>query len=161
MSGTFQTGASSIDLSGPPWNTTAVIRIYVQNTSGQFSVYTDPQGMMLLDPPEISSARKTSTGIYVFMTNGSDSGTKFTDGLESRPLPVTWMKGSPPASITYGKVRSDRLAFSMKNEWDHDDTQRYEFDIHLELPDGTISRLNLGADPVILEAGELPPDGLI
>ena len=156
MTGPFETGSSSIDLSGPPWNVVEVKTLYILHQGASTTMYTDPEHTELFEPPEFIVPRGVATGIYAYIAADSDPGTKFSDGLSGRKNTLYWTAGNPPPSVTYGKVKADRTAFSFKVDWDHEDSEAHEFNITVITPDGRSVKLLV--DPTIVEEPEIPPD---
>lgn len=156
MTGPFETGSSSINLDGPPWNVVEVQNLYILHQGASTTLYSDPNHQVPFDPPEFRITARTSTGLYVYIDADSDPGTKFSDGLEGRKNTLIWSEGQPPPSVTYGKIKSDRTAFSLKVDWDHPDLQTHTFEITVLGPGGISVKFLV--DPTIVEEPEIPPD---
>lgn len=173
MPGSFQTGCASIDLSGPPWNVTTVVKLFVLlRPDGSFGLYhneacTNEYG----SAGEMPVWENVSTGLYFYIASGSPVGTLFCDGLDHRPLPIQWLASDTcPQTVTYGKIRENRQAFSMSDLATGSLAKRLPFDLMVETPNHGITsvlknlgrHLDLGIDPVdptIVEKGEEPPGG--
>lgn len=163
MTQQFETGCSSIDLSGPPFGVTAVDALWVRrNPNGTFDLFRDEACLNRFQPADLPVFLDVKTGLYFFIAPSSTAGTMFCDGQDGRPDPVTWPAADqPPPTITYGKILADRLAFSMMDWWRAGTAQRYRFDLMVEF-EGTwysiLSNLTVEAvDPTIVEKGEEPP----
>lgn len=162
MSGTFETGSSSIDLSGSPWNVKDVIRVYVRNLDGDVGLFKDAACDEPFIPPRLEVPYDRSTGLYFYIAAGSTAGTLFCDGLDGRPLPVSWLQTDLcPSTVTYGKILASRKAFSMQDLADHASDVTYPFDLMIQLPDGRHIRVApmVKVDPTIVEKGQEPSGG--
>lgn len=160
MSGTFETGASSIDLSGSPWNVTGTISVYVRSSGGEIALFKDAACTEALSPPNLAVPYDQPTGLYFYIAASSTSGTLFCDGLAGQPQPVVWGGGAHdcPATVTYGKILESRLAFSMKDLAHHANDVSHSFDLMIELPGGRHATFTsfVKEDPTIIEKGEEP-----
>jgi hypothetical protein len=159
MSQPFQTGCTNIDLTGSPWNIVgSPICVYVLNQGGLLSLWTDSGCAQAFSPPNFNIPEEQSTGLYFYIAAGSDEGTRFPDGTEDTPLPVKWDVACP-STVTYGKIMANGSAFSMSDFYDHKSDLSYGFDIVVTLPDLTHHGISIvaGIDPMIIEAGEVPP----
>jgi hypothetical protein len=160
MSGSFETGASSIDLSGSPWNVTTTINVWIQFLDGTVSLFRDAACTESFSPPWLVVEPNQSTGLYFFIAPSSVTGTLVCDGLSGQPEPVSWIGGTHecPSTVTYGKILASRLAFSMSDLEHHANDVSYRFDIWLQLPDGrhVSVRPFIDEDPTIIEKGEEP-----
>ena len=161
----FQTGSSSIDLSGPPWNVTHTVELYVKRDSaGNVFFYRNAHGSLNFWPVELEVPHGVSTGLYFYIL---DSGVDMTfcDGAAGLPLPIVWLENDVcPTTVTYGKIRADRLAFSIKDLCQGQNTVSHSFDIMVQvgnLPPFRIfsasGKLTGAIDPTIVEVGEEPP----
>lgn len=164
MPGTFETGCSSIELDGSPWNVTTAIHLYViRNSSGQFELYQNAACTVAYSPANLECDYNESTGLYFYIGQPSASDLKFTDGLSGRPLPISWpAQEACPSTVTYGKIKSDRLAFSIRDLAAHTNDVNYTFDLVVELPSGDPQGVSFHladafVDPTIIEKGEEPP----
>lgn len=172
MPGSFQTGSASIDLSGSPWNVTATVKLFVLlRADGSFGLYRDEGCTDAFEPAEMPVWENVSTGLYFYIGAGSPAGTLFCDGQDGRPQPVVWLASEAcPPTVTYGKIRADRLAFSMSDLAPTPHAARLPFDLEVETPNGVYTsvlahlrrREEPGVtpvDPTIVEKGEEPPGG--
>lgn len=159
----FQTGSSSIDLSGSPWNVTHTISLYVyRDSSGNIVLYRDSTRSQVFSPAELEVSRNVSTGLYFYILDSTDL--TFCDGLSGLPLPIVWLHQEVcPSTVTYGKIRADRRAFSIKDLCQGQNTVRHSFDLMVQLgSQPPFSVLSFGGgtaaiDPTIVEKGEEPP----
>lgn len=169
MPGIFQTGCASISLADPPFSVTRTVKVYVlRNADGSFGLYKDETCTTAFSPCDLPVYAGESTGLYFYITGAaSNASVVFCDGTgaDDHPMPVLWRDGGTcPQSVTYGKIKADRKAFSMKDFWQNELDSRHPFDLQVELPGGNRTTILSQAtvaeiDPTIVQKGEEPPGG--
>ncbi|MEM9558517.1 MAG: hypothetical protein AAGC60_29965 [Acidobacteriota bacterium] len=157
MSSTFQ-HAASISLAGPPWNVTETLTVYIRYKSNSVDLFKDADCTDPIDPAELYTPENKPTGIYFYISAKSEAGTSFS---VTDPPPITWTNPtSLPSTVSYGLIRTDEMAISIENLWNHTGEVTLEFDLNLIVADRSmpisIARL-LGFDPAIIEKPEDHP----
>jgi len=140
MSQSFQTGCSDIDLTGSPWNTTVNQDLYVEYKNQAFSFFQDAQCTTACDPPELHPPNQTSVALRFHLLDPDNTGAYFYSST-----PITWVDMTqPPQSITYGKILSSKMAFSMKDHYDLGQglTLQLRFDLKVYVPGSGVIHVN-------------------
>ena len=145
----------SITLGGAPWNVVAHITVYVQRVGAELKLYSDPDcAGPQLSPADLVVFRNQSTGLY-FHIACSPAGTTFADP------PVVWEEQKPrPGTVCYGYIMNDGSAFSMSDDYGHQNSVSHSFDLRVDPGDGSrviSTRSTDEVDPTIVERGEEPP----
>jgi hypothetical protein len=171
MPGIFQTGCASIDLAEPPFSVTRTVKLFLLREESGFGLYKDEACTLPFDPPDLEVYVAQSTGLYFYIVGSeANAGVVFCNGTGSGsddlPPPVLWRNAphSCPQSVTYGKIRADRKAFSMKDFWQDELDSRHPFDLQVEVPGRGRTTIRAQAsvseiDPTIVQKGEEPPGG--
>ncbi|MEO1083919.1 MAG: hypothetical protein AAFY88_06730 [Acidobacteriota bacterium] len=155
----FQYGARSIELSVDQH-----ISVYVKYANGKLEMYSDAGCLGdAITPLGMDVYRNQSTGLYFYIAASSQGDVTF-PSRKSGHLPIRWEgAGDCPDSVQYGKVKSDDKAFSISDQYSHNDRVEHGFDIVVD-PGGGSPLVTTAVfqliDPTIIEKGEdPPPDG--